>query len=77
MIEELERRLLNHQEDPNDLVASSVLAHAMRRHSRKIVTALKAARRYQMLTAMGATRTAKNAARAGLFAALDELERGE
>ena len=34
-------------------------------------------RRYQMLTSTGATRTAKNAARAGLFAALDELEKGE
>lgn len=33
--------------------------------------------RYQQLVATGKSRTTKNAARAGLFAALDELERGE
>jgi len=77
MIDELERRLLNHQEAPNDLVASSVLSQVMRRHAQKIIASLKAARRYQYLTATGATRTAKNAARARLFSVLDELERGE
>ena len=43
----------------------------------QISLALSSARKYQTLTTTGATRTSKNAARAGLFAALDELERGE
>ena len=77
MIEELERRLKDHAVNRFDLKNWCEIERMLSAKKAQISLALSTARRYKMLTATGATRTSKNAARAGLFAALDELERGE
>lgn len=77
MVEELAKALNAHATGPDDERFMMDIQKSLMMHAKNVTRALYFARRYQMLTSTGATRTAKNAARAGLFAALDELEKGE